>query len=72
MGSRHVGGRREGLSPMGSHGVRRGPGGCAARRARFSRAAAVEVEEDVGHARAGGGAGSERAAGQPGAAAGRL
>lgn len=30
------------------------------------------VEEDVGHARAGGGAGSERAAGQPGAAAGRL
>lgn len=55
--------------------ARPGPGGCAARRARFSREAAAAVEEeveDVGHARTGGGAGSERAAGQPGAAAGRL
>lgn len=52
------------------------PAGSAARRARLSpavaAAAAEEEVEDVGHARAGGGAGSERAAWRPGAAAGRL
>lgn len=74
MEAQRVGGRRV-RPPMGRYGARPGPGGCAARRARFSRetAAAVEEEvEDVGHARTGGGAGSERAARQPGAAAGRL
>lgn len=51
------------------------PAGSASRRARLSpavAAAAAEEVEDVGHARAGGGAGSERAAWRPGAAAGRL
>lgn len=56
--------------PMGSYGARPGPGGGAAARVRFSRSAAAA--EDVGHARAGGGAGPERAAGRPSAAAGRL
>lgn len=50
--------------------LRRASGTWRRRRARFSRAAAAV--EDVGHARTGGGAGSERAAGWPGAAAGRL
>jgi hypothetical protein len=70
----HVGGC-SGHPPMGSPGVRPEPGGGAARRVRFSRssvAAAAEEEEDVGHARAGGSAGPERAPGRPDAAAGRL
>lgn len=75
IGARRVGGRG-GRPPMGNYGARPGPGGSASRRARFSRAAAAaeeEVEvEDVGHARAGGGACSERVAGRPDVAAGRL